>query len=109
MKKVKTEEAIEEVTSASETHSAIKSVVNYATQLINAGPSGVAGKGVELGVSTILGKTVLKSLPTPLNFVAPFLIEKVIMKHGVDEGRDLLIKGLKWVKQVTDDKDEVLI
>lgn len=105
MKKDKTEEVIPEA----ENHSAIKSVVNYATQLINAGPSGMAGKGVELGVSTILGKTVLKSLPTPLNFVAPFLIEKVIMKHGVDEGRDLLIKGLKWVKQLTEDKDEVLI
>lgn len=102
-------EKIEDIKSEPETHSAIKSVVNYAAQLISAGPTGVAGKGMELGVSAILGKTVLRSLPTPLNFVAPFLIEKVIMKHGVDEGRDLLIKGLKWVKHVTEDKDEFLI
>lgn len=91
-----------------EKNSAFKSVVAYAGELMNAGPTGAAGKGVEFGVSTILGRTVLKSLPAPLNFVAPLLIEKVIMKHGVEEGRDLLIKGLRWVKQMTDEPDEVL-
>jgi hypothetical protein len=90
-----------------EKKSAIKSVASYANELMHTGPTGMAGKGMEFGVSTILGRTVLKSLPAPLNFVAPFLIEKVIMKHGAEEGRDLLIKGLKWIKHMTDEKEEV--
>lgn len=66
-------------------------------------PGGLTGKGVEMGVGAALAKTVLKRLPVPLNFIAPIIIEKVILKHGVEEGREVLLKGLRWVKKATDD------
>ncbi|GLU54815.1 hypothetical protein [Dyadobacter frigoris] len=67
-------------------------------------PGGLAGKGIEMGVGAALAKTVLKRLPVPLNFIAPIIIEKVILKHGVEEGREVLLKGLRWVKKATDEK-----
>ncbi|WP_159467211.1 hypothetical protein [Dyadobacter sp. 3J3] len=66
-------------------------------------PGGLAGKGVEIGVGAALAKTVLKRLPVPLNFIAPIILEKVIMKHGVEEGREVLLKGLRWIKKATDE------
>lgn len=81
----------------------------YLKDLLTAGPEGALGKGVELGVGTVLAKTVLKRLPPPFNFIAPIVVEKVIMKHGVEGGRSVLIKGLKWVKRVTDEPEEKLL
>ena len=72
--------------------------------VMSSGSDGALGKGVELGIGAVLAKTVLKRLPAPLNFVAPLIAEKVIMKYGVDGGREVLLKGLKWVKKATDDK-----
>ena len=66
-------------------------------------PGGITGKGIEMGVGAALARTIGKRLPVPLNFIAPIIIEKVILKHGVEEGREVLLKGLKWVKKVTDD------
>jgi hypothetical protein len=74
--------------------------------LMVSAPGGVAGKGIELGVGAVLAKTVLKRLPVPFNFLAPIIIEKVILKHGVEEGREVLLKGLRWVKAATDDADD---
>lgn len=82
----------------------VSDTVGYVKDLMAAGPSGVAGKGMEIGMGAILARTALKRLPAPLNLLAPLVIEKVIMKHGVEEGRDLLLKGLYWVKKVTDEK-----
>jgi hypothetical protein len=80
------------------------STVNYVRDLLTAGPDGVAGKGFELGVGAVLARTALKGLPAPLNFLAPLIAEKVIMKHGVEGGRELLLVGLRWLKKVTDEK-----
>ena len=74
--------------------------------LMVSAPGGVAGKGIELGVGAVLAKTVLKRLPVPFNFLAPIIIEKVILKHGVEEVWEVLLKGLRWVKAATDDADD---
>jgi hypothetical protein len=66
-------------------------------------PGGITGKGIELGVGAALAKTVLKRLPVPLNFIAPIVVEKVLLKYGVEEGREVLLKGLRWVKKATED------
>jgi hypothetical protein len=82
----------------------VSETVDYFKDLMAAGPAGVAGRGVEIGLGALLGRTVLRRLPAPFNLIAPLLIEKVIMKHGVEEGRELLLKGLYWVKNATDEK-----
>lgn len=85
----------------------LHSVTDYVKDLLMvSAPGGVAGKGVELGVGAVLAKTVLKRLPVPFNFLAPVIIEKVLLKHGVEEGREVLLKGLRWVKAATDDHDD---
>ena len=84
--------------------SSLAEAVTYAKQLLTAGPEGAVGKGIELGVGAALAKTVLRRLPAPLNFVVPYVAEKMIMKHGVEAGREVLLKGLKWVKKATDEK-----
>ena len=80
----------------------LKGSAEYLKALLNVGPEGVVGKGVELGVGALLAKTALRRLPVPLNFVAPYLVEKIIYKHGVENGRDALLTALKWVKKKTD-------
>jgi hypothetical protein len=82
----------------------VSGTVGYFKDLMAAGPAGVAGRGVEIGLGALLGRTALRRLPMPFNLIAPLLIEKVIMKHGVDEGRELLLKGLYWIKDATDEK-----
>jgi len=82
----------------------VSGTVDYFKELMTAGPTGVTGRGVEIGLGALLGRTALRRLPAPLNLIAPLLIEKVIMKHGVEEGRELLLKGLYWVKNATDEK-----
>lgn len=82
----------------------VSGTIGYIRDLAVAGPTGAAGRGLEMGLSAALARTALRRLPAPLNLVAPLLIEKVIMKHGVEEGRKLLLKGLYWVKKVTDDE-----
>jgi hypothetical protein len=82
----------------------LSGAISYMKDLLTAGPQGVTGKGVELGVGAVLARTVLKRLPVPLNFIAPLVVEKILMKHGVEEGRELLLKGLRWVKKATDEE-----
>ncbi len=89
--------------------SGVKATSRYVKDLFVAGPDGMVGKGLELGVGAVLAKTVLRRLPVPLNFIAPYLIEKVIMKHGIDAGRDILLNGLRWVKQATDEKPKLTL
>lgn len=79
-------------------------VVNIIKDLLVAGSGTQANTGLKWGVGNVLTRTVLKRLPTPLNFVVPIIAEKLINKDTVDTGRDVLIKGLKWVKKVTDEK-----
>lgn len=89
--------------------SKFKATSDYMKDLLTSGPDGVVGKGVELGLGAVLANTVLRRLPVPLNFVAPFLAEKVIMKHGVENGRELLLNALRWVKKATDDKPKLTL
>jgi len=84
-------------------------IATYAKDLLLSGPEGAVGKGLELGVGAALAKTVLRRLPAPLNFVVPFVAEKIIMKHGLENGREVLLKGLRWVKKATDEKPVVLV
>ena len=82
------------------------SVANYAKNLLtSSAPGGVAGKGIEIGMGAMLAKTAFKRLPVPLNFLAPIIVEKVILTHGVEEGREVLLKGLRWIKKATDETD----
>ena len=80
----------------------------YVKDLLMSGPGGVVGKGVELGVGAMLTRTVLRRLPVPFNFVAPYVVEKIIMKHGIENGREVLLKGLRWVRKITDDSPDAI-
>lgn len=82
---------------ASESYSFVNSLVASGKQALG------GGKGLQMGVHTLIARTALKRLPPPLNFVVPMVVEKVILKHGVSEGREVLLKGLRWVKKVTDE------
>ncbi|NIJ53327.1 hypothetical protein [Dyadobacter arcticus] len=59
--------------------------------------------GMQLGVSA-LSKTVMRRLPAPLNLIPAVAIEKVILNYAVPEGRELLLRGLRWVKKATDEE-----
>ncbi|TLU94514.1 hypothetical protein [Dyadobacter sediminis] len=72
------------------------------------GSKGITGKGNASGIGAILTSTAFKGLPAPLRFLAPIVVEKVIIKHGVPQGRELLLKGLRWVKKATDEKPVVI-
>ncbi|WAC12294.1 hypothetical protein [Dyadobacter pollutisoli] len=82
----------------------VSGTITYIKDLLTAGPQGVTGKGMELGVGAVLARTALGRLPVPLNFLAPLVVEKVLMKHGVEEGRELLLKWLRWIKKATDEE-----
>lgn len=82
----------------------IENTVNFVKNMFLSGPQSTSGKGIEMGVNALLGRTLLKRLPPPLNIVVPLVVKNVIIKHGVPEGRELLLKGLKWVKKQTDEK-----
>ena len=96
-------------TGLSKPKSSIKnSAVGYISNLIEGNSRSAAGSGLEAGLSA-LTKTALRRLPVPLNFVAPIIVEKVIIRYGIENGRELLIKGLKWVKKATDEKPSGVI
>ena len=84
--------------------SGIGNTVDYVKGMMTERPRTAAGRSVEMGIKSIIASTALKRLPVPLNFVVPLVVEKVILKYGVDEGREVLLKGLKWVKKVTDEE-----
>ncbi len=86
----------------------IKRLLDYSKELISVGPESTVGKGLDLSLSAVISKTLTKALPAPLNFVVPFVVEKLILLHGVDAGRDGLISALKWVKNKTEDVDLVI-
>jgi hypothetical protein len=100
MKKVKSDKRNEQMLKVSKLSS---DGAAYFKDLLTSGTEGVVGKGLELGVGALMARTALRHLPVPLNFVAPFIAEKVIMKHGIENGRDLLLKGLRWIKKATDE------
>jgi hypothetical protein len=89
-------------TSTSRKHkNSISDTFSFVKGLVSPGKQSLGG----MGVSALLARTALKRLPAPLNFVVPLVVEKVILKHGVPEGREILLKGLRWVKKATDEPD----
>lgn len=64
------------------------------------------GHGIQFGVNTLLAKTAFRGLPGPLSVVVPHVLENVAINYTKDHGRDWLIKGLRWVKKITDEKPE---
>jgi len=99
------------ILSDSQKRSAKSSVLHnasYLKDLFLEGSKGITGKGSVTGIGTILTNTAFKSLPAPLRLLAPIVVEKVIIKHGVPQGRELLLKGLRWVKKATDEKPVIV-
>ncbi len=86
----------------------LNKIIDYSKELMSAGPDSPVGKGLELSLSTVIGKTLTKRLPVPLNYVVPLVFEKVILLHGVDAGRDVLINVLRWVKLKTEPDTPVI-
>ena len=82
------------------------STLDYVKNLFSSGSSSGNSKNVQMGVRAVLAQTALRRLPPPLNMVLPMVVEKVILKYGVTEGKEVLLKGLHWVKKVTDEKPE---
>lgn len=78
----------------------------FTNKLAGKGKKGLLGNGLQLGLNAVLAKTALRSLPTPLNIILPHIIENVAFNYTEKNGRDWLIKGLRWIKKVTDEEPE---
>ncbi len=77
----------------------------FSNQLIGKGKKGLIGKGVQLGVNSVLAQTALKGLPLPIRFLLPQVVENVAINYTNTNGREWLIKGLRWIKKITEEKD----
>ncbi len=75
----------------------------FTNRMLGKGKKGMVGKGLQLGLNAVLAKTALKSLPTPLNMILPMVIENAALNYTKENGRDWLIKGLRWVKKATEE------
>jgi hypothetical protein len=78
----------------------------FTNRLLGKGKKGLIGNGLQLGLNAVLAKTALKSLPTPLNIILPQVLENAALNYTQQNGREWLIKGLKWIKKVTEDNSE---
>ncbi len=67
---------------------------------------GVMAKGIQAGVTAIMGKTILRKLPTPLNYIVPHMVNNAIVNYTNRHGEQWLIMGLRWLKDVTEEKPE---
>ncbi|GAB3172369.1 hypothetical protein [Telluribacter humicola] len=67
---------------------------------------GVMAKSIQAGVTAVMGKTVLRKLPTPLNYIVPHMINNAIVNYTNRHGEKWLIMGLRWLKDVTEEKPE---
>ncbi len=78
----------------------------FTNRLLGKGKKGLIGNGLQLGLNAVLAKTALRSLPTPLNVILPYVIENAALNYTTQNGRGWLIKGLRWVKKVTEEDPE---
>lgn len=78
----------------------------FTNQMVGKGKKGLIGNGLQLGLNAILAKTALRGLPTPLNILLPQVLENAALNYTNKNGRDWLIKGLRWVKKVTEEDPE---
>jgi hypothetical protein len=67
---------------------------------------GFAAKGIQAGITALVGKTVFRRLPTPLNYLVPHMVENAIVNYTHRHGEEWLIKGLRWLKEVTEEDSE---
>ena len=70
------------------------------------GKKGAVGTGVQLGVNALLAKTVLKRLPFPFNLFLPHMVQNLAFNYVDKYGREYLIKGLEWVRDITEEDEE---
>jgi hypothetical protein len=78
----------------------------FTNPLVKKSKRGLVGTGVQMGINAVLGKTILKRLPTPLNIIVPHVVQNVALNYTEKNGRDWLIKGLRWIKDITEEKPE---
>lgn len=78
----------------------------FTNRLVGKGKKGLVGNGLQLGLNAILAKTALRSLPAPLNILLPHVIENVALNYTEKNGREWLIKGLRWIKKITEEDQQ---
>ena len=71
------------------------------------GQKGPAGMGLQLGINALLSRTVLKKLPFPFNLFVPHLAQNLAFNYANQYGRDALIKVVEWVREVTEEDEEI--
>ena len=77
---------------------------SFIKDFLAAGTGKAAHNGAKWGVGAVLTKTVFRRLPAPLNFVVPIIADRIITEQTIDGGREILLKGLRWIKKATDEK-----
>jgi hypothetical protein len=95
---------IHQQTKSGQTKSGVSETINYVKDFFSTGSQSAGQRGMQAGVSAMIARTALRRLPPPLNLIAPAVVEKIILKYGVEEGREILLKSLRWVKKVTDEE-----
>lgn len=84
----------------------IRKVADIAGNMFVNKHQGLVAKGLQLGVNAIVAKTVLRSLPVPLNFVLPYIAQNFVTNYAHEHSEELLVQLLKTIKRLTDDKEE---
>lgn len=78
----------------------------FTNRAVGKGKKGLIGQGVQLGLNAVIARTALRRLPLPLNIVLPHVLQNVAINYTQKNGKDWLIKGLRWVKKITEEKPE---
>ncbi len=73
----------------------------------NMGQKGPAGIGLQMGINALLARTVLKRLPFPFNLFVPNMAQNLAFNYANEYGRGALIKTLEWVRDITEEDEEI--
>ncbi|GHB77759.1 hypothetical protein [Persicitalea jodogahamensis] len=71
------------------------------------GKKGPVGMGLQMGINAVLARTVLKKLPFPFNLFVPHMAQNLAFNYTDKYGREVLIKALHWIKDVTEEDEEI--
>lgn len=82
-------------------------VSSVAKKMVKTKNIGAVGKGLQLGINALLARTVLKRLPFPFNHFVPHMAQNLAFNYANEYGREALIKALEWVRDITEEDDEV--
>lgn len=84
-------------------------VSSVAQKMVNSktGKKGPVGMGLQLGINAVLARTILKRLPFPFNLFVPHMAQNLAFNYANEYGREGLIKVLRWVRDITEEDDEV--